>query len=85
MSKELESFNQKQDEKMFDENRQFYEDHKLEDLKLTNTGHLTPFGKKLYIDQFGVHHSEITQTEGINVGGKEVFVNVPRILCGNII
>ena len=75
------------DEKLFKENTEFYEKHPdwRKELKLEDTGIVTPFGKKLYVDQFDEFHSEITETIGINVDGKDVYVNVPTILGGNIV
>ena len=75
------------DEKLFKENTEFYEKHPdwRKELKLEDTGIVTPFGKKLYVDQFEEFHSEITETIGINVDGKDVYINVPTILGGNIV
>ena len=70
------------DQRMFRENKEFYEDHPIESLKLRDTGHISPYGRKVYIDQFGSHHSEITQTVGVEMNGKEVFINIPRIFNG---
>ena len=69
------------DEKLFKENTEFYEKHPdwRKELKLEDTGIVTPFGKKLYVDQFEEFHSEITETIGINVDGKDVYINVPTI------
>ena len=75
------------DESMFKKNTEFYESHPdwRKELKLEDTGIVTPFGKKLYVDQFEEFHSEITETIGINIDGKDVYVNVPTILGGNIV
>ena len=75
------------DERMFKENTEFYESHPdwRKELKLEDTGIITPFGKKLYVDQFDEFHSEITETIGINIDGEDVYLNIPTILGGSIV
>ena len=75
------------DERMFKENTEFYESHPdwRKELKLEDTGIITPFGKKLYVDQFDEFHSEITETVGINIDGEDVYLNIPTILGGSIV
>jgi len=75
------------DKRLFERNTEFYQSHPnwRTELKLKNTDIITPLGKKLYIDQFNEFHSEITETMGINIEGKDVYVNVPTILGGNIV
>jgi len=73
------------DKEMFRKNKEFYEENPIDSLKLIPTEWKTEHGRRVYLDQHGVHHSEITETVGLNVNGKEVFVNVPRIFDGNII
>ena len=75
------------DESMFKKNTEFYESHPdwRKELKLEDTGIITPFGKKLYVDQFDEFHSEITETVGINIDGEDVYLNIPTILGGSIV
>ena len=75
------------DERLFKKNTEFYESHPdwRKELKLEDTGIITPFGKKLYVDQFDEFHSEITETVGINIDGEDVYLNIPTILGGSIV
>ena len=73
------------DQRMFRENKEFYEEHPIGSLKLRDTGHMSPYGRKVYVDQFGAHHSEITGTVGIGINGEEVFINIPRIFNGKTV
>ena len=73
------------DQKMFRENKEFYEKHPPESLELKDTGHTSPYGRKVYIDQFGYHHSEITATIDVEIDGKKVFINVPTVFNGKTV
>ncbi len=73
------------DKEMFRQNKEFYEENPIDSLKLIPTEWKTKQGRRVYLDQHGAHHSEITQTVGLNVDGKETYFNFPRIFGGNII
>ena len=77
--------NETADKEMFRQNKEFYEENPIDSLKLTPTEWKTKHGRRVYLDQWGAHHSEITQTVGLDVDGKETYFNFPRIFGGNII
>tara|TARA_R100000234_G_scaffold68078_1_gene41641 strand:+ start:709 stop:1140 length:432 start_codon:yes stop_codon:yes gene_type:complete len=77
--------NETADKEMFRKNKEFYEENPIDSLKLTPTEWKTEHGRRVYLDQHGSYHSEITETKGVNVDGKEVYFNFPRIFGGNII
>lgn len=64
------------DEEVAAEDRAFYKKHPPSTLVLTPTGHMSPFGMPVYLDQHGQHHSESSVTIK---AGKDRWFNAPSI------
>jgi len=73
------------DKELFRRNEEFYKENPIDSLKLEPTEWKTEHGRRVYLDQHGQHHSEITETIGVDIDGKEVYINFPRIFGGNIV
>ena len=73
------------EEKILRENEEFYVEHPIESLELAETPFTTQYGRKVYRDQFGAHHSEITTTMDIDVDGEKKYINIPIVFNGKIV
>jgi len=78
----LESSPQSDDDRMFQENEQFYKDHPTDTLELEPLPYHTQFGRRVYKDQFGVKHSESTTTLQAPNGE---WMNIPVIFKGKYV
>ena len=69
-------------EELFRRNKEFYEKHPTSTLKLTPLPYYTPYGRRVYRDQFGEIHSESTTTVRSPDGG---WMNIPLIYEGKYV
>lgn len=71
-----------EDQRMFRENAEFYQEHPTETLELTPLPYHTQFGRRVYKDQFDVVHSESTTTLKAPNGE---WMNIPVIFNGQYV
>ena len=69
-------------EELFRRNSEFYKKHPTSTLKLTALPYYTPYGRKIYRDQFDEIHSESTTTVPSPAGG---WMNIPLIYQGKYV
>tara|TARA_R110002020_G_C15712556_1_gene722121 strand:- start:68 stop:487 length:420 start_codon:yes stop_codon:yes gene_type:complete len=71
-----------ENEELFRKNREFYEKHPTSTLELSPLPYYTPYGRKVYKDQFEGIHSESTTTVSSPDGG---WMNIPLIYNGRYV
>ena len=69
-------------EELFRRNRESYEKNPTSTLKLTPLPYYTPYGRRVYRDQFDGIHSESTTTVPSPTGG---WMNIPLIYNGEYV